>query len=187
MDQRNAGGQSRVPITAQDGWHSYTADHIALLDHLEIDQCHLFGQCIGGPFIMSLLKAHPQRIGCAVIASPIGRVEETPPGRSANFDAWVKTLDDHPEATEEVLDMFYRNLYASGFAYSVDRAFVSSCQTPCLVLAGNDAVHPFAFAEEMTQLLPNGEFIPEWKEGAALVVATARMKQFLADHTPVRD
>ena len=34
MDQRNAGGQSRAPITAQDGWDSYTADHIALLDHL---------------------------------------------------------------------------------------------------------------------------------------------------------
>src|SRR6266404_7518148 len=26
MDQRNAGGQSRAPITAQDGWDRYTAD-----------------------------------------------------------------------------------------------------------------------------------------------------------------
>jgi hypothetical protein len=26
MDQRNAGGQSRAPITAQDGWDSYTAE-----------------------------------------------------------------------------------------------------------------------------------------------------------------
>ena len=58
--------------------------------------------------------------------------------------------------------------------------------TPCLVLAGNDAAHPFAIAEEMAQLLPNGEFIPEWKEGAALVAATSRIKQFLAEHTPVR-
>jgi hypothetical protein len=54
------------------------------------------------------------------------------------------------------------------------------------VLAGNDAAHPFAIAEEMAKLLPNGEFIPEWKEGAALVTATARMKQFLLEHTPVR-
>ena len=29
MDQRNAGGKSRAPITAQDGWHSYLADHTA--------------------------------------------------------------------------------------------------------------------------------------------------------------
>ena len=124
MDQRNAGGQSRAPITAQDGWHTYAADHIALLDHLGIDQCHLYGQCIGGPFILSLLKAQPQRIACAVIAQPIGRVGAMPPGRSANFDAWTKTLKDHPEATEQVLDAFYQNLYGPGFAYSVDRAFV---------------------------------------------------------------
>jgi pimeloyl-ACP methyl ester carboxylesterase len=185
MDQRNAGGRSRAPITAQDGWHNYTADHIALLDHLGIDQCHLLGQCIGGPFIMSLLKAQPQRIASAVIASPIGRVEGTASGRNAYFNGWAKKLDNHPEATEEVLDAFYHNLYAPRFAYSVDRPFVSGCQTPCLVLAGNDEAHPFAFAEEMAELLPNGEFIPEWKEGTALVTATARMKQFLADHTPV--
>src|SRR5215203_4576107 len=29
MDQRNAGGKSHAPITAQDGWHSFLADHIA--------------------------------------------------------------------------------------------------------------------------------------------------------------
>src|SRR5919201_5771410 len=119
MDQRNAGGQSRAPITAQDGWDSYTADHIALLDHLGIDQCHLYGQCIGGPFIMTLLKAQPQRIACAVIAQPIGRVGAMPPGRSANFEAWTKTLKDHPEATDEVLEAFYQNLYGPGLVYSV--------------------------------------------------------------------
>ena len=32
MDQRNAGGQSRALLTAADGWDSYTADHIALLE-----------------------------------------------------------------------------------------------------------------------------------------------------------
>jgi pimeloyl-ACP methyl ester carboxylesterase len=186
MDQRNAGGRSHAPITAQDGWHSYTADHIALLDHLGIDQCHLYGQCIGGPFILSLLKAQPQRIACAVLAQPIGRVEAALPPRTARFNAWAESLKDHPEVTEQVLDAFYQNLYGPGFAYSVDRAFVSSCQTPCLVLAGNDAAHPFAIAEEMAQLLPNAEFIPEWKEGAALVAAKARIQQFLSDHTPVR-
>jgi len=186
MDQRNAGGQSHAPITAQDSWHSFTADHVALLDHLGIDQCHLYGQCIGGPFILSLLKAQPRRIASAVIAQPIGRVGPLQPGRSPNFDAWVETLKDHPEATDSVLDAFYKNLYAPGFAYSVDREFVKSCQTPCLVLAGNDAAHPFAIAEEIAQLLPHAEFIPEWKEGDPLAAATARMKQFLSDHTPVR-
>src|SRR5256712_9207127 len=98
MDQRNAGGRSRGPITAQDGWHTYAADHIAVLDRLGIDRCHLYGQCIGGSFIMSLLKSQPQRIASAVLAQPIGRVGAMPPGRAASFDACAKRLTAHPEA-----------------------------------------------------------------------------------------
>jgi len=184
MDQRNAGGKSRAPITAQDGWHSYAADHIALLDHLRIDRCHLYGQCIGGSFIMSLLKTQPQRFPCAVIAQPIGRVGPMKPGRAPRFDVWAKELVDHPEATEQVLDAFYQNMYAAGFLYSVDRAFVSSCRTPCLVLAGNDVAHPFPISEETAKLLPNSEFITEWKEGAPLAAAKVRIKEFMGKHTP---
>lgn len=183
MDQRNAGGRSRASITAQDGWHTYAADHIALLDHLRIERCHLYGQCIGGSFIMSLLKAQPQRIASAVLAQPIGRVGPMKPGRAARFDAWAKSLgNDHPEATEQVLDAFYQNLYGPGFVYSVDRAFVSSCRTPCLVLAGNDEAHPFPISEEVATLLPHAEFITEWKTGAALASAKVRIQEFLAKH-----
>jgi pimeloyl-ACP methyl ester carboxylesterase len=186
MDQRNAGGHSRAPIRPTDGWQTFESDHIALLDHLGIEQCHLYGQCIGGPFILSLLRAQPQRFPCAVIAQPIGRVGPLPPGRSPNFNSWAEKLTDHPEATEQVLDSYYGNLYSPGFAYSVDRDFVASCRTPCLVLAGNDEAHPYAIAEEIARLLPSAEFIPEWKEGEPLAAATTRMKQFLSDHTPVR-
>src|SRR5262249_3754306 len=184
MDQRNAGGLSRAPITAEDGWHSYTADHIAVLDHLGIDTCHLYGQSIAGPFIFRLLKAQPQRVACAVLAQPIGRVGTVPSARAARFEMWVKSLTDHPEATESVLDAFYRNLYGPGFVYSVDRAFVSSCRTPCLVLAGQDEAHPYPISEEVAKLLPDAEFISEWKTGAALEAARPRIKQFLTKHTP---
>jgi pimeloyl-ACP methyl ester carboxylesterase len=186
MDQRNAGGKSRAPITVQDGWHTYTADHIAVLDHLRIDRCHLYGQCIGGSFILSLLKAQPQRVASAVLAQPIGRVGDMPPGRSARFDAWAKTLGDHPEATEPVLDAVYRNLYGSGFVYCVDRAFVSGCRTPCLILAGNDEAHPYPISEELASRLPNAELVPEWKTGAALTAAKPRVLDFFAKHTPAR-
>lgn len=184
MDQRNAGGRSRAPITAQDGWHSYAADHIAVLDHLGIRRCHLYGQCIGGSFIMSLLKAQPERIASAVLAQPIGRVGPLQPGHAPRFDAWAKGLEDHPEATDQVLDAFYQNLYAPGFLYSVDRAFVSGCKTPCLVLAGNDEAHPYPISEETATLLPDSEFVPEWKTGAALEAARVKVKAFLAKHTP---
>lgn len=184
MDQRNAGGQSYAPIAAQDGWDAYTADHIALLDHLRIDRCHLYGQCIGGSFILNLIKAQPERIASAVLAQPIGRVGDLPPGRPARFDAWAASLKEHPEATQPVMDAFYQNLYRRGFVYCVDRAFVSTVRTPCLVLAGNDEAHPYPISEELSKLLPNCEFIPEWKTGAALTSARARVMQFLSQHTP---
>ena len=71
MDQRNAGGRSWAPITARDGWHSFAADHLAILDHLKIERCHLYGQCIGGSFIMQLLKMQPKRFSSA--GSPSSR------------------------------------------------------------------------------------------------------------------
>src|SRR2546421_11276015 len=46
MDQRNAGGRSRAPISAQDGWPTYRDDPIARLDYLGIGPCHLYGPCI---------------------------------------------------------------------------------------------------------------------------------------------
>jgi len=186
MDQRNAGGQSRAPITAQDGWDAYTADHIALLDHLRIDRCHLYGQCIGGSFILNLIKKQPERAAAAVLAQAIGRVGPMPAGRTARFEAWAASLKDHPEATPQVLDAVYRNLYEPGFVYCVDRAFVATVKTPCLVLAGNDEAHPYAISEELAKLFPNSEFIAEWKTGSALAAARSRVKEFLSEHTPRR-
>src|SRR4051812_520613 len=98
MDQRNAGGRSRAPISATDGWDTYTSDHLALLDHLGIERCHLYGQCIGGSFILNMVKAAPGRVAAAVLAQPIGRVGPMT-GRTLRFDAWAETLTDHPEAT----------------------------------------------------------------------------------------
>ena len=185
MDQRNAGGQSRAPITAKDNWDTYTADHVAVLDDLKIDRCHLYGQCIGGSFILNMLKVQPHRVACAVLAQPIGRVEPELPPRTARFDAWAASVkQDHPEVTETIFDMFYRNLYAAGFVYAVDRAFVSTVTTPCLVLAGNDDAHPMPISEELARLLPKADFIREWKTGDALTAARTRVKEFLAKYTP---
>src|SRR5258705_5503522 len=40
MDQRNA-GRSRGAIAANHGWHTYAADHLALMDHLGFKQFHI--------------------------------------------------------------------------------------------------------------------------------------------------
>ncbi|MGE0717323.1 MAG: alpha/beta fold hydrolase [Alphaproteobacteria bacterium] len=184
MDQRNAGGKSRGPIAASDGWDTYTADHVALLDHLGVERCHLYGQCIGGSFIMNMLKRAPGRVAAAVMAQPIGRTTNAMPPPSPRFQAWAASLDDHPEATPDVLDSFYRNLYREPFVYCADRAFAKTVASPCMVLAGLDDVHPREISEELTQLIPGCELIGEWKSGEALAAAKPRVRAFLETHTP---
>jgi hypothetical protein len=108
------------------------------------------------------------------------------PGRPARFNAWAETMSDHPEATPPVLDQFCQNLYAAGFTYCCDREFVRTVKAPCLVLAGNDEAHPYPISEELSQLLPNCDFVKEWKTEPALTAAKAQVKEFLAKHTPGR-
>jgi pimeloyl-ACP methyl ester carboxylesterase len=182
MDQRNA-GQSRALITATDGWHSFSDDHLALLDYLGIQQCHIVGQCIGCSFALRLIELQPWRISAAALIQPIGSYAD-PPGPSDGFKRWRSALTDHPEATEAVLDGYQRNLYTYDFVYNTSRESVAACQTPLLIMAGNDKPHPFPVAEEIARLAPHAEFIPEWKEGEPLRIATGRLRDFLAANTP---
>ena len=130
------------------------------------------------PVTVKNLQAQPERVICAVPAQPSGRVGPAKPGWSTSFENWVKGLEGHPEATKEVLDAVYRNMYGPDFLYSVSRDFLPTCKTPCLVLAGNDANHPFPVSEDMSRLLPDVEFIVEWKSGEPLEAAKARIKAY---------
>ncbi|RPJ21263.1 MAG: alpha/beta hydrolase, partial [Planctomycetaceae bacterium] len=49
-----------------------TADQLALLDYLGVDRFHVAGMCIGGPYIMGLIQAAPQRVASAVVFQTIG-------------------------------------------------------------------------------------------------------------------
>src|SRR5258705_4293460 len=85
MDQRNAGGRSRALISAQDGWQTYLADHVAVLDHLGIERCHLYGQCIGGAVDNPKLEAHAPRLASPPLRQATcrrGRVRAQRPARS---------------------------------------------------------------------------------------------------------
>jgi pimeloyl-ACP methyl ester carboxylesterase len=181
MDQRNA-GQSRAPIGPADGWDTFLGDHLALLDHLGIERCHVMGACIGVSFALKIAQVQPQRVSAAVMQQPIGALK--PREESMGFDNWVKDLVDHPEATPAVLKSYYNNIYGSFFVYSVTRDFVKLCQTPMLILPGSDAAHPHEVAEQLHDLAPNSEFIDDWKEGAGHEAAFARVREFLRGHTP---
>jgi len=181
MDQRNA-GQSRAPIRPTDGWHSYAADHIALMDHLGIDRAHVMGACIGASFCPRLMQDVPERITAGVLQQPIGLEQGTSRGGDATLERWKDSLPAGRRPSDEVAAAFAHNLYAPGFVYSVSRDFVRGCHKPMLVLPGNDRAHPEAIAREIAQLAPRAEVLDEWRTASPAVID--RVRQFLKDHAP---
>ena len=141
MDQRNA-GRSVAPIQATDSWHVYTADQLALLDHLGIDRFHVAGMCIGGPYIMGLIQAVPHRVTSAVLFQTIG-LHNNRQAFFEMFDSWAQDLKPkRSEVSEAAWESFKKSMYGGEFLFNVSREFVSHCQTPLLVLLGNDLHHP---------------------------------------------
>lgn len=183
MDQRNA-GRSTAPVSADDGWHVYTRDQLALLDHLGVEGFHVAGMCIGGPFCMGLAAAVPQRVRSAVLFQPIGLLDN----RQAfydMFDGWANELKpQRPEVPESAWEQFKHNMYDGDFLFNVDREFLATCRTPLLVLCGNDLYHPRQTSQEIAALAPNAQLVEQWKEGDDQVRARALVREFLVGHTP---
>ena len=182
MDQRNAGA-SRAPISAADGWHSYTDDHLALLDELEIERCHVLGVCIGGAFVLSLLAAAPERVSAAVLQQPIGFDGANRAAFYELFDGWAAELmKTRTDISEAELPEFRERLFAGDFVFSVTRDAAQRCTTPMLVLRGNDVYHPTSISEEIARLAPHAELVNDWKTGEDLSRAVTRVRSFLAAH-----
>ena len=183
MDQRNA-GRSTAPVTAEDGWHTYAGDHLALLDHLGIETCHLMGGCIGSSYCLGVLEADASRVSAAVLQNPIGR-HENQDLFYAMFDAWADALQEQRDDVKPAaLPPFRERMYGGDFTFNTGRDFVAGIETPLLILAGDDAYHPRPIAEEIAALAPNNELILEWKSEDAAPVAAAKVRAFLERHTP---
>jgi len=182
MDQRNA-GQSTAPITAADSWHTYTADQLALMDHLDIDRFAVAGMCIGGPYIAGLIQAAPERVAAAVMLQPIG-LDDNRQAFYEMFDAWrTEIAADHPEADPQAFDSFRSNMYDGEFLFNTTRDQARELETPTLLLMGDDLYHPESTSRELAELLPNATLIERWKEGDDLAAASAAITSFLSSHT----
>jgi pimeloyl-ACP methyl ester carboxylesterase len=183
MDQRNA-GRSSAPIRATDSWHVYTADQLALMDHLQIERFHVAGMCIGGPYCMGLIEAAPARVASAVLFQTIG-LDDNRQAFFDMFDSWAEELKaQRPDVAGDAWEAFKRSMYGGDFLFNVSREFVAGCQTPLLVLRGNDLYHPESTSREIAELAPNAEFIEHWKEPEFQAEAQRQVAAFLAAHTP---
>jgi pimeloyl-ACP methyl ester carboxylesterase len=186
MDQRNA-GNSKGPLETGDPWSSYAEDQLGLMNHLGIERFHVLGCCIGCSYALKLMERAPERVTAAVIEQPIGVSEENREVLPRNlYGRWAKQLSEkRPELDLETLEAFGKRMFTGDFVYSVTREFVRSCQTPMIVMPGNNLDHPRVIGNEIAALARNSELIPEWRHPPELVPpAVARIKEFLRTHTP---
>ncbi len=183
MDQRNA-GRSSAPVRADDGWRTYAADHLALLDHLGIERCHVLGGCIGGPYCLGAIEAAPSRIASAVLQQPIG-LEDNREAFYQMFDAWSEELGQRlPDVSHEDWAAFRSNMYDGDFVFNVSRDFVKNCETPLLVLMGDDLYHPQSTSREIVDLAPRATLVERWKEPELAGDTQRSVVEFLQQHTP---
>ena len=185
MDQRNA-GDSSAPVAGTDGWHTYAQDQLALLDHLGVEKFHVMGMCIGGPYSMGLIDAAPQRVASAVLFQSIG-LHADGSNRQAfysMFDGWAEELKPTMNVTDADWAQFRSNMYdGENFLFNVGDDFVRSCQTPLLVLEGNDLYHPQETSLRIRDLAPNVDYITAWKDDENRGAAMARVEAFLGTHS----
>lgn len=184
MDQRNA-GRSLGAIAADHGWHTYAADHLALMDHLAHKRFHTLGGCIGSSYCLKLCEMAPARVSAAVLQNPIGHNPEFPSYFPDSHTAWAKEQRAaRPHLEAGALQGFAGNMWDQGFVFSVTRAFVRRCTVPCLVLPGDDTPHPAVIGAELVELLPNVEQLNPWKGPQYLDAQGEGVIEFLAKHTP---
>jgi len=183
MDQRNA-GQSRGKVAAAHGWHTYAADHLALMDHLGHGRFLVMGACIGGSFDLKLCQVAPERIAAAVLMNPIGLHENRDywEAMARQYGAMVRERD--ASIGEDDTDSFGRNIFGSDFVFSVDRDFVRSCRTPLYLMPGKDLPHPAATSAEIAALAPDIEVQNNWDGVANVAESIRRVSQFLLRHAP---
>jgi pimeloyl-ACP methyl ester carboxylesterase len=182
MDQRNA-GHSRAPVVASEGWKTYTADHLALLDYLGIRRCHLMGGCIGSSYCLGVIKAAPRRVSAAILQNPIGLSPKNRELFYGMFDTWADALrKERPELSKAAFRAFRERMYAGDFVFSVTRDFVRSCRTPLLILCGSDEYHPMEISKELAALAPNAELIESWKTPDVVQGTVRRVREFLKAH-----
>jgi hypothetical protein len=186
MDQRNA-GRSSGPLPLEDPWGEYVADQLGLLDHLGVDQFLVIGCCIGCSYILKEIEVAPSRVVAGVMMQPIGK-DETNPGVFGEriYKQWGDDLrGQRSDITSEDIETFGQRMWSDDFVISVPRTFVSTVQTPLLVLPGNDPAHPIGVGREVARLLPNSEiFDRPWREPDVVPETIERMWTFLRAHTP---
>ncbi len=180
MDKRNA-GSSTAPVTGTETWSTYTADQLALLDHLGVDSFAVLGMCIGGPYALGLAAAAPERVTGVVALQTIG-LDGNRHAFEESFDAWAAELaPQHPEADAATWASYRSGMYADDHTlFSVPDAELGSITTPLLVLPGDDLHHPRRASDLLASAVPGARVVERWKDPVDVPAARSAVAEFLA-------
>ena len=183
MDQRNA-GKSVADVKPDHGWHTFAADHLALMDHLGFRRFHVMGGCIGGSYCFEAIEQAPDRVCAAVLQNPIGLWEnrDTWDSAVATYSETVRKRD--PSISEATIQSFGNNMFGADFVFSVTRDFVKACKTPLYLQPGTDKPHPARTSDEIAALAPVIEVQKDWRGPQFLAESVKRVRAFLERNTP---
>lgn len=195
MDQRFA-NRSTGTVSSSDGCHTFMSDQIALLDHLEIQKCHILGSCIGPSFAFQLLKEHPSRFGRCVMLQPIGLTKHTTepgtPWEGLNqhaswmwFGSWANEMVETGKCKDmNVLKELHKKMFGTprDFVFSISRAEATKIHHPLLILMGRDIFHPSETSREIARICTTSELVEKWRDVGDEHMATesAKINCFLA-------
>jgi len=182
LDVRNA-GRSRATIGPDDDWVAYTSDHLALIDHLAIERCHVMGACIGVSFALAIAKARPGLVSALVLQNPIGLSDTNRSALDHEFDLWVEGVRSWPNIDERLLPGFRQRMFGGDFIFSVSREFVRSCAIPMLLMPGDDLVHPAEVSADLARA-PKVDVFAPWKGPHYRDAAMESLRAFFRAHRP---
>jgi pimeloyl-ACP methyl ester carboxylesterase len=182
LDVRNA-GESRAALTATDDWNAYTRDHLALLDHLGVDRCHVMGACIGVSFALALAQSRPRLVSAMVLQNPIGLSGTNREALDGEFAKWADEVRHWPGVDASLLSGFHRRMFGGDFIFSVSREFVRGCAIPMLLMPGDDVVHPAEVSADLA-MAPNVRMLAPWKGLARRESAMRTVREFLIANEP---
>lgn len=184
MDQRNA-GESTGPIEEDHDWATYTQDQLDLMTHLGHQRFAVVGMCIGGPYILNLLQAAPDRVVASVVMQTIGRDNNREEFLNM-FDGWAGYLhqSDAAKFPQAGLDAMRGRMFENDLTFMcMSEAEVQTLKAPMLILDGADLYHPASSSQRLAELQPQAQRIHEWKESPALDEASAQVSAFLAEYS----
>jgi pimeloyl-ACP methyl ester carboxylesterase len=182
FDVRNA-GESRAKLTPTDDWTAYTGDHLALLDHLGVERCHVMGACIGVSFALALAQEKPMLVSAMVLQNPIGLSSTNRAALDGEFAKWSGEVRRWPGIDPRLLPAFGQRMFGGDFIFSVSREFVRACTIPMLLMPGDDVVHPAEVSADLL-LAPKVEVLAPWKGLARRELAMRRIREFLVANEP---